>query len=290
MDRQLKLLEILNKQLGLTPYESRAYLSLMTHGPQSPSQLAQRSEVPRPRTYDVLQSLMEKGLLIEQSGKPSIYSAVEPSLGLKNLLVSIEMQTTRQLEDKRKAVQVLVQSLSESYEEVRELKHEKGRVWFTRRDAAFIAIYCEAVKKCKEKFIVASRDPRPPEKEILDAAKVALEKGKSIRVIRQITEAWTLEDLERYEELIDAGSQVRHLPLNEIPLRFTVFDEEDIIIVFPPNSKLKSPQTVEALWLRAPPLGKILCEHFEALWKNSQPILPLLREIKKKKQTLVETK
>ena len=117
-----------------------------------------------------------------------------------------------------------------------------------------------------------------------------LEKGKSIRVIRQITEAWTLEDLGRYEELIDAGSQVRHLSLNEIILRFTVFDEEDIIIVFPPNSKLKSPQTVEALWLRAPSLGKILCELFEVLWKKSQPILPLLRKIKKKKQTFVETK
>jgi len=70
-----------------------------------------------------------------------------------------------------------------------------------------------------------------------------------------------VEELERYE-VVKAGSQVRYLNIKDIPLRFMVFDERDVIIVFPSVSELRMPQTLEALWLRIPPLAKILREPF----------------------------
>lgn len=276
--------EMLNKQLGLTPYESRAYLSLMTYGPMSPSELAQKTGIPRPRTYDVLRSLMEKGLLMEQSGKPSIYAAVEPTHGLKNLLTAIEMETLRQLEEKRKTIQTLTKLLSQMYEKSKNLKLKESKVWFTRRDTAFIAIYTEAIKNCEKEFLVATNSPNPPEKEILEAVKYAIKNGRSIKVVRQITDSWTIEELETYEEIIRTGSQVRYLDIKKIPLRFAVFDERDVILVFPSESKLTMPESVEALWLRIPPLAKILREHFEELWRKGKPILPILKKIKKNKK------
>jgi sugar-specific transcriptional regulator TrmB len=283
MEAQLKLTEMLNKQLGLTPYESRAYIAIITHGPMSPSELARKSSIPRPRTYDVLRSLIEKGLLMEQSGKPSIYAAVDPTQGLKSLLINIEMETLRRLEDKRRTIQTLTKFLSQMYKKSKSLTLEKSKVWFTRRDTAFIAIYSEAIKSYKKELLVASRDPRMPEKEILEAVKVALKEGKSVRVVREITDSWTLEELEKYEEIIKAGSQVRYLNMKDIPLRFSVFDRRDAILVFPPESKTAT-QTIEALWLRMPALAKILSAHFEELWKKSKPMLPILRKMKEKKQ------
>lgn len=171
------------------------------------------------------------------------------------------------------------------YEKSKNLKLERSKVWFTRRDTAFIAIYCEAVRSFKKEFLVATNAIRPPEKEVLEAVKYALKaKGKSIRVVRQITKLWTLEDLETYEGYIKFGSQVRHLDVKEIPLRFMLFDEKDVILIFPSESKLTMPQTTEALWLRIPPLAKILREHFEELWRKGKPMLPILKEIKKKKR------
>jgi sugar-specific transcriptional regulator TrmB len=284
MEEWLRLAEIMNKQLGLTPYESRAYVSLMIQGPMSPSELAQKTGIPRPRAYDVLRSLMEKGLLLEQSGKPSIYAAVEPAQGLKNLLIGIEMETLRRLEEKRKSAQTLTKLLSQMYEKSKNLKLEGIKVWLTRRDTAFIAIYTEAIRNCEKEFLVATTALRPPEKEILEAIKHALKNGISIRVVRQILESWTKEELERYEKVVKAGSQVRYLNIKEIPLRFMVFDERDVILIFPSESKLKMPQTIEALWLRIPPLAKILCEQFEELWRKGKPILPILKEIKEKKR------
>jgi sugar-specific transcriptional regulator TrmB len=284
MEEWLRLAEILNKQLGLTPYESRAYVSLMIQGPMSPSELAQKTSIPRPRAYDVLRSLAEKGLLMEQSGRPSIYAAVEPAQGLKNVLIEIEMETLRRLEEKRKSAQTLTKLLSQMYEKSKNLKLERSKVWLTRRDIAFIAIYTEAIRNCEKEFLVATTALRPPEKEILEAVKYALKNGISIRVVRQILESWTTEELERYEKVVEAGSQVRHLNIKEIPLRFMVFDERDVILIFPSESELTMPQTIEALWLRIPPLAKILREQFEELWRKGKPILPILKEIKEKKR------
>lgn len=284
MEDQLRLAEVLNNELGLTPYESRAYISLLKLGPMSPSKLAEKADIPRPRTYDVLRSLLEKGLLMEQSGKPSIYAAIDPSQGLKNLLVAIEMETLRQLEEKRKATETLTKLLSQTYEKSKKLKLERSKVWFTKRDNAFIAIYSEAIRNCEKELLVASRGLHPPEKEILKAVEHAVKKGISVRVVRQITDLWTLEELKKYETVVKAGSQVRYLDIKNILLRFMVFDEKDVILVFPSEFKSATSQTIEALWLRIPPLAKILREHFEELWKRGKPMLPVLEDFKRKKQ------
>ena len=284
MEDWLRLAETLNKQLDLTPYESRAYVSLLMHGPMSPSELAQKTGIPRPRAYDVLRSLIEKGLLIEQSGKPPIYGAIEPAHGIKNLLLNIETEASRQLEEKQKASLALTKLLSQMYEKSKRLKMEKSKVWFTQRDTAFISIYSEAIRSCEKELVVASTDVHPPEKEIIESVKFALKNGKTVRVVRQITDLWTVEDLERYEEVIKTGSQVRYLDVREIPLRFVVFDERDVILVFPSESGSAKSQTIEALWLRIPPLAKILRGFFEELWKKGKPMLPILKEIKEKKQ------
>jgi len=270
----------LKEQLGLTPYESRAYLSLLIYGPMSPSEIAQKAGIPRPRAYDVLQNLVEKGLLAEQSGKPSIYASIEPAHGLRSLLIEIEIESSRQLEEKRKTVQKLTRLLSQTYEKSKRLKLEKGKVWFTRRDSAFIALYSEAIRNCEKEVLVASTSPHAPEKEIRQAVVDAVRSGKSVRVVRQATDQWTLEDVQNYEKYIEAGTQVKYLNIKEIPLRFMVFDKRDVILVFPPESALPN---LEALWLRIPTLAKILATTFEELWKKGTPMIPVLREIMEKK-------
>jgi sugar-specific transcriptional regulator TrmB len=167
------------------------------------------------------------------------------------------------------------------YQKTKHLKLEKSKVWFTQRDTAFISTYAEALRNSEKEVLIASTSLAPPEKEILEAMKHALKKGKSVRVVRQITERWTLQDLEDYEQYIKAGSQVRYLDVKEIPLRFMIFDDRDVILVFPSEA---GSTTLEALWLRISPLAKILRQQFEELWKKGTPILHVLNEIKEKKR------
>jgi len=271
-----RLIELLNEELGLTPYESKAYVALLLHGPLSPQGVNQKSGIPRPRTYDVLNSLVGKGLLMEQPGKPRMYAAVDPKLGLEKAMVELERKMLRQLEEKRKIADKLSSSLSKLHEKSREVAVEEERVWVTRRDNAFITRYCEAIRNIEEEFVIATPAISPPEKEVLEAIKHVLKANKCARVIRQITPQWTLEDLDEYEELINIGYHVRYLKYGG--LRFAVFDKKDTVLVLPPERGSQF-----AVWISLPSLTSILYEHFEALWKKGQPALPILRKLKEAK-------
>lgn len=271
-----KLIELLNEELGLTPYESKAYMALLLHGPLSPQGVNQKSGIPRPRTYDVLNSLVGKGLLMEQPGRPRMYAAVDPRVGLEKILMELERNMLRQLEEKRNNVERLSSSLSKLHDKSREVAAREERVWVTRRDSAFNARYCEAIRNIEKEFVVATSDPRPPEKEVLEAIKYVLKKSKSVRVIRQITSEWTRDELDNYEKLIRLGDQVRYLKYNG--LRFAIFDKRDTVLVLPSERGSQL-----AIWINLPSLAAILYNHFEALWKKGQPALPILRKLKEAK-------
>jgi len=116
---ECELMETLHEKLELTPYESRAYIAILLHGVLSPRGVNQECGIPRSRTYDVLKSLAEKGLLIEQAGRPRKYIPVDPPVGLENMMMKLEREMLRQLEEKRKTAQGLSSSLTKLHTRTR---------------------------------------------------------------------------------------------------------------------------------------------------------------------------
>jgi len=78
------------KRLGLTEYESRAYIALLEHGEADALEISRRSGVPRTRIYDILSKLESRGFIQGLKGtRPTIYIALPPSHTLKPLKDSI---------------------------------------------------------------------------------------------------------------------------------------------------------------------------------------------------------
>src|SRR5919197_290602 len=73
-------------RLGLTMYEARAYLALVRRGSSTASEVARVASLPRQRIYDVLESLLEKGLAAAHPGRVATYEAVAPDRVLERLL------------------------------------------------------------------------------------------------------------------------------------------------------------------------------------------------------------
>jgi sugar-specific transcriptional regulator TrmB len=268
-----ELIRLLNEELGLTPYESRAYIAVLLHGPLSPQGVNQKSGIPRPRTYDVLNGLIGKGLLMEQPGRPTMYAAVPPQVGLEKMMLELQRKVTRELEEKRKIIDRLSSSLSSLHDKSREIAPEEEKVWVTRRDSAFIAKYCEAIRNVEKEFVVASPIAAPPEKEILDAIRDALMKKKSVRVVRRIKPPWPREGIDAYLELAELGEQQRTLDYEG--LRFAIFDGKETVLVLPPERESQL-----AVWMRLPQFTEIMYERFERIWREAAPALPLLKKLK----------
>ncbi|MDT7862571.1 MAG: helix-turn-helix domain-containing protein [Saccharolobus sp.] len=71
------------EDLGLSEYESRAYLALLTLCSATMKELAEKSNVPYQKIYEVSKSLENKGLLKIIEGKPKRVKIIDPSISLK---------------------------------------------------------------------------------------------------------------------------------------------------------------------------------------------------------------
>ena len=79
-----KVLDAL-KNIGLNLYERKLWVALLAKGTASAGELSQLATVPRSRTYDILQSLAEKGFVVVQTSKPIRYVAIAPEESLERV-------------------------------------------------------------------------------------------------------------------------------------------------------------------------------------------------------------
>lgn len=90
------LLKKLRSSFDLNEYEVKIWTALLSKGVATAGELAEISNVPRSRSYDVLESLEKRGFIIVKLGKPIKYIAVSPDDVLtrvkKEVLTNAESQ------------------------------------------------------------------------------------------------------------------------------------------------------------------------------------------------------
>ncbi|MCD4843769.1 MAG: hypothetical protein K8R25_04685 [Methanosarcinales archaeon] len=102
----MNLLDAL-KQMGLTEYESKAYMKLVEHGHLSAKEASELSGIPYSKVYTTLISLVDKGWVIVKEGRPKKYRPVEPSFASE---IALKKQT-HVLCDASKLINETLQSL-----------------------------------------------------------------------------------------------------------------------------------------------------------------------------------
>src|SRR5512136_2617124 len=97
-DRMLASQKVLDtlKGIGLNLYERKLWVALLARGTSTAGELSTIANVPRSRSYDILQSLAEKGFVIVQTAKPIKYVAIAPEDALERAKKKImeDTQTT----------------------------------------------------------------------------------------------------------------------------------------------------------------------------------------------------
>jgi len=89
----------LRKIFDLNLYEVKVWTALLSRGTSTAGELSNISDVPRSRTYDILESLEKKGFIIMKLGKPIKFIALKPEEVVervkKNLIVSAQEKSKR---------------------------------------------------------------------------------------------------------------------------------------------------------------------------------------------------
>jgi len=89
----------LRKIFDLNLYEVKVWTALLSRGTSTAGELSNISDVPRSRTYDILESLEKKGFIIMKLGKPIKFIALKPEEVVervkKNLMKDASERTKR---------------------------------------------------------------------------------------------------------------------------------------------------------------------------------------------------
>lgn len=81
------------RDFGLNTYESKVWIALLSRGTSTAGELSDIANVPRSRSYDVLESLEKKGFVLMKIGKPIQYLSVPPEEIMERVRKSIQADT-----------------------------------------------------------------------------------------------------------------------------------------------------------------------------------------------------
>ena len=96
-----EFLSRLRKIFDLNLYEVKVWTALLSRGTSTAGELSSISDVPRSRTYDILESLDKKGFVVMKLGKPIKFVALKPDEVIERVkrnLVKNAQEKTKRLE------------------------------------------------------------------------------------------------------------------------------------------------------------------------------------------------
>jgi len=135
------------KEVGLTGYESRIYLSLLEIGVAMASRVSEHANVPYSKIYEVLNSLEKKGWIETESSRPRRYYPKSPIEALD--AVKIRMEST--MKSWERSVREELQPLYDKME-----VREKPEVWILRGEFNIIAKLREMMENTKIDLMIAA--------------------------------------------------------------------------------------------------------------------------------------
>ncbi|MCW8966458.1 MAG: hypothetical protein OQK82_07210 [Candidatus Pacearchaeota archaeon] len=93
----------LRKIFDLNLYEVKVWTALLSRGTSTAGELSNISDVPRSRTYDILESLEKKGFIVMKLGKPIKFVALKP----EEVVERVKKNLVREAQDKSKRLEKL---------------------------------------------------------------------------------------------------------------------------------------------------------------------------------------
>ncbi len=250
------------REFGLNTYESKIWAALLSRGVSTAGELSDIANVPRSRSYDVLESLEKKGFVIMKLGKPIKYTAVPPKEVLEKVKKNVEEKTKKQLItiDFLKTGKI-IKELGLLYKQGKRSQVPK-EVSGSLRGRKNLYNHLETMLKNAKKSVVImtsySRFDKKTKlfKNVLDnlvrkgvKVKVALKSDKNFKKTLYINEAIEIRKTD-----IDA----RFCVVDNSEFLFMLFDAEEI-----------HPSYDVGIWVVNQNLSKNIADVFESVWKNT---------------------
>lgn len=249
--------------LGLTTYEARAYVGLLGRGSFTAAQVARQSELPRQRIYDVLDSLVEKGLASSRPGATVKYAAVAPQLAIERMVAAHRQE----LESLERSATSMIAQLTPAFESGRSHTDPLEYIEVLRDAGAINERFAELQAGVKREILVFTKPPyaTPPEENVEGLEVTRSHTARSVYEMSAFENPGWVAGIRRF---IEAGEQARFV--DSLPLKLVIIDET--IVMFGMADPVGSGQDLTIMVVEHPSLATILKTAFEATWARGLTI------------------
>ena len=248
--------------LGLTNYEARVYLALTRRGSSTASETARVAGIPRQRIYDVLSSLVGRGLASTRPGQVTKYAASAPEEAIERL-VSDHRERLEHLErESRRLAEALEPAFDAGQEHVDPLEY----IEVLRDRGAINQRFGELQAGIKDEILVFTKPPyaTPPEENVEGLEVTQSHTVYSVYELSIFDDPVNVEGVRRF---VEAGEQAHFV--EELPLKLVIIDER--IVLFGMEDPVSVGPALTMLVVEHPSLAQVLKIAFMHVWENGLP-------------------
>ncbi len=255
-----ELIKKVKDYFDLNIYETRVWLALLAKGISSAGEITEFSEVPRSRTYDVLESLEKKGFVLQKIGKPVKYLAIKPEIvieKLKNNIIKEAQEKVMTLDNLKN---------TKEYDEIKEL-HEKGLETLKTENIT-------SAIKGKSNLYSQMRDLLENAENSVYFATSAFELSTKLKMFQEIFSKLKKRKV-IIKVIIPEKEEVKKLSKKlgveikskKISGKFLIIDREEILFIVKPLNE-KNDDKENAFWVNSVYFANSLAYLFDLAWKD----------------------
>ncbi len=261
-----EFLSKLRRYFDLNLYEVKIWTALLSRGVSTAGELSDIANVPRSRSYDVLESLEKKGFVVMKLGKPIKYLAVAPEEVLERVKKNVKKnaeERVKRLED-LKSTDVL-KELSNLHTQGVELV-EPSDLSGSLKGRHNLYNHIELAIRGAEKSVTISTTSSGFLRKV-EGFKPVFEKLKKRGVDIRITAPET-QDTKKAAAELKGIAQVRKAHANA---RFIIVDGKELIFMVMDDQEIHPTYDV-GIWINTPFFAGALEEYFNLAWDKMKEI------------------
>lgn len=260
-----EFLNKLRRYFSLNLYEVKIWTALLSRGVSTAGELSDIANVPRSRSYDVLESLEKKGFAITKLGKPIKYIAVPPEEVLERVKKNMQEEASEKIKrlNELKGTEV-VGELSALHSQGIELV-EPSDLSGSLKGRHNLYNHLElTIRNAESSVSIMTTSPGFLRK--IEGLKPVFEKLKKRGVKVRIAAPLTKEMMSAVKD-ISSFAEVRHTTAKA---RFTIVDRSEVIFMVMDDSEVHPTYDV-GIWVNTPFFSSALDNLFDIAWKSMKP-------------------
>lgn len=257
-----ELLSKLRRYFDLNLYEVKLWTALLSRGVSTAGELSDIADVPRSRSYDVLESLEKKGFVVMKLGKPIKYIAIPPNEVVDRVKKNMHMNA----QDKVKRLESVrgsplmgeLETLHTTGINLVDPVEMSGCV----RGRNNLYNHLDYLIKDSKKTVNMMTTEKGFMRKV-EGLKASLERAKKRGVKIRISAPMTKEN-KKIAESLKGIAEVKHN--DKVNSRFVTVDSKDMVFMTM-NDKEVHPSYDIGVWVKTPYFATAMDHMFNSVWK-----------------------